>query len=174
MTEVGYDRMAVHEIGFHGSLLLFDQRGETTSVGRGYWRPYPFATMLLRDKVLFYQHNLAPETFTDNLPTLRWNLAMGYQLSHGLNPVAGAWVDDPWLYAVSLLQRMLLAPVADVPLTSFRTLEPGVTETRFGDVRDRQLAAHQTLHHCRPYHCARWLLSDKQSGDAHGWGFYNL
>ncbi len=136
MTEVGYDRMAAHEIGFHGSLLLFDQRGETDFWwGSGYWHPYPFATMLLRDKVLFYQHNLAPETFTDNLPTLRWNLAMGYQLSYGLNPVDGrGGVDDPWLYVVSLLQRRVLAPYADAPLTSFRTLESGITETRFGDI----------------------------------------
>ncbi len=137
MTEVGYDRMAAHEIGFHGSLLLFDQRGETDFWwGPGYWHPYPFATMLLRDKVLFYQHNLAPETFTDNLPTLRWNLAMGYQLSYGLNPVNGhGGADDPWLYAVSLLQRVVLAPYADAPITVFRSLETGVTETRFGDMR---------------------------------------
>lgn len=137
MTEVGYDRMAEHELGFHGSLRLFDQWGEADRWwGQGNWRPYPFATMLLRDKVLFYQHNLAPETFTDNLAALRWNLAMGYQLSYGLNVVEGrGGPDSPWLQVVSLLQHNLLAPHVDQRIRAYKQLAEQVTVTRYGPVR---------------------------------------
>ena len=137
MTEVGYDRMAAYELGFHGSLLFFERQGMADIWwGKGNWRPYPLATMLLRDKVLFYQHNLAPETFTDNLSTLRWNLAMGYQLSYGLNVVNGrGGPNNPWLDVASLFQRVVLAPHATERLTAFTQVADQVTATEYGPIR---------------------------------------
>ncbi len=51
----------------------------------GAWRPYPLATLMTRDKTLFYQHDLAPETMTVDKATLTWNLAYGYMLSYDVS-----------------------------------------------------------------------------------------
>jgi hypothetical protein len=133
MTETGYDLLAETEVGFHGSYLLLHRRGETAEWwGDGNWRPYPLVTMVARDKVLFYQHNLAPETFTMDKETFSWNLAMGYMLSYGLNPSEyGGGPDSPWLEWVGVVQAHVLAAYADERVTGFRTLAPEVTETRF-------------------------------------------
>lgn len=61
-----------------------------------YTEYYPLAGMLFRDKVLLYQHDLAAETMTDNKDMLRWNAAMGYNLSGDLY----TGVNNPWLAVI--------------------------------------------------------------------------
>ena len=132
MTELGFDRLAETEVGFHGSVLLPERTGGTDGWwGAGQWQPYPLATMLARDKALFYQHDLAPETMTHDKQTLTWNLAMGYMLSYDL---ATGGLSGPWLTGVSAFQTHVLARYAREPITSFDDLGPDVTRTTFETV----------------------------------------
>lgn len=134
MTESGYDLLARTETGFNGSYLLLDKTNHETTQwwGDGNWYPYPFVTMAARDKTLFYQHNLAPETFTFNKETFIWNLAMGFMLSYDLNPSQyGGGLDSPWLKIVHLFQKEVLAEYADERVTDYLQLQPEVTQTVF-------------------------------------------
>lgn len=129
MTELGFDRLAETEVGFHGSVLLPERRGYTSDWwGAGAWRPYPLATLMTRDKALFYQHDLAPETMTVDKATLTWNLAYGYMLSYDL--VSGG-VNNPWLELVSSFQKNVLARYASERIADFANLSDKVTRTSF-------------------------------------------
>lgn len=134
MTETGYDRLAETETGFHGSYRLGHVADQATADwwGDGNWHVYPLTAFLTRDKTLFYQHNLAPETFTFDLPTLRWNLATGYMLSYDLNPSEyGGGLESPWLDLVAIVQSQVLAQYADELATDFRFVAPEVSLTTF-------------------------------------------
>ncbi|WP_276354566.1 discoidin domain-containing protein [Cohnella caldifontis] len=126
-TEDGIDVLAADATGFMGTNLLWDvldYRKNTAS----YTEYYPMAGMLLRDKVLLYQHDLAAETMTDDPEMLRWNLAMGYNLSADLyNGVTNPWVD-----AVGVIQREVLSGYADEKVRSYERVTPDVTRTGFG------------------------------------------
>lgn len=138
MTETGYDRLTETETGFHGSYRLGHVADKATTAwwGDGNWRVYPLTAFLTRDKALFYQHNLAPETFTFDLPTLRWNLATGYMLSYDLNPSEyGGGLDSPWLDLVAVVQSQVLAQYADELATDFRFVAPEVSQTIFETFR---------------------------------------
>ncbi len=129
MTELGFDRLAETEVGFQGSVLLPERSGETSSWwGTGTWHPYPLAPLMTRDKVLFYQHDLAPETMTVDKATLTWNLAYGYMLSYDL-PTGG--LDNPWLELVGAFQKYVLARYAGERITDFTNLDAQVTQTSF-------------------------------------------
>jgi hypothetical protein len=129
MTELGFDRLAETEIGFHGSVLLPERFGFTPGWwGTDTWHPYPLATIMTRDKVLFYQHDLAPETMTVDKATLTWNLAYGYMLSYDL--VTGG-VNNPWLELVSAFQKNVLARYASESIVDFTNLSDKVTQTSF-------------------------------------------
>ncbi len=129
MTELGFDRLGATELGFHGSVLLPERYGLTDEWwGTATWHAYPLATLLLRDKVFFYQHDLAPETMTVDLPTLRWNLAFGYQLSYDLTT---GGLSNPWKTVVSAFQSRVLARYAADRLTDFTSLQPDLTRTDF-------------------------------------------
>ncbi|MBN1580124.1 MAG: hypothetical protein JXA89_05435, partial [Anaerolineae bacterium] len=136
MTEMGYDRLIAAEVGLNGSTLLAHRQGHTAGWwGDANWHPYPLVTMVARDKVLFYQHNLAPETFTFDKETLAWNLAMGYMLSYDLNGSEyGGGLDSAWLKVVNLVQEQVLSEYAGERVTGFRMLQDGVTQTRFEKV----------------------------------------
>jgi hypothetical protein len=133
MTELAFDRLAETEIGFNGSVLLPERFGYTPDWwGTGTWRPYPLATLMARDKVLFYQHDLAPETFTVDKATLTWNLAMGYMLSYDLvHSTFGGGPASPWITLAGDFQRELLARYAGEELTDYEEIAPGVTRTSF-------------------------------------------
>lgn len=132
-TESGFDQLVPSEVGFHGSFLLSDQRGETlTWWGEGTWHYYPFATQLARDKSLFYQHNLAPETFTHNRKTLAWNVAMGYMLSYDLfKSNFGGGILDSMLEVTAAFQRFALSTYASEPITAFSFINENVSMTSF-------------------------------------------
>lgn len=138
MTSAGYDRLAETAVGFHGSVLLNQVLGQTDEWwGAGGWQPYPLATALARDKVLFYQNDLAPETFTTRKGILRWNLAMGYMLSYDVVASGyGGGLDSEWLDVVSAFQRWVLATYADQRVTGFTWEdELGLTRTDFETCR---------------------------------------
>lgn len=130
MTELGFDRLAETEVGFHGSVLLPERFGYTPDWwGTDTWHPYPLAPLMVRDKVLFYQHDLAPETMTVDKATLTWNLAFGYMLSYDLG--YGGGLGNPWLGLVGAFQKYVLARYAGEEMTNFTNLEGEVTQTSF-------------------------------------------
>jgi len=133
MTEGGYDRLAETLVGFHGGLLLREQEGNAEKWwGEGTWQPYPLATMMVRDKVFFYQHNLDSKTMTKDKATLRWNLALGYMLSHNLSQNKyGGGLTNPWLSVVTSFQKEVLSHYANELLLDFTYLNEQVTKTSF-------------------------------------------
>lgn len=133
MTECGFDRLITHEIGFHGSALLLEVRdGLVGELSPEYFQYYPFATMLARDKVLFYQHDLAPESFTHNKKNLLVNLAMGYMLSYDLNEsIWGGGLEDDWIRVAAEFQRFVLSQYADELVSGYVYLDEEVTRTDF-------------------------------------------
>jgi hypothetical protein len=133
MTELAFDRLAETEVGFNGSVLLPERYGYTVDWwGTGTWHPYPLAPLMARDKVLFYQHDLAPETFTVDKETLTWNLAFGYMLSYDLvESEFGGGLDSEWLGLAGTFQKNVVARYADEPMTDFTYLEADVTQTVF-------------------------------------------
>ncbi len=133
MTELGFDRLAETEVGFHGSILLPERSGDVSGWwGANAWHPYPLAPLMTRDKTLFYQHDLAPETFTVDKATLTWNLAFGYMLSYDLfESTFGGGLSSEWLDLAAVFQKNVLARYADELVTGFDYLEDNVTQTTF-------------------------------------------
>ncbi len=131
-TEEGVDVLAENGVGFMGTNYLWDILNYRTSTGdvNTY---YPMAGMMVRDKVLLYQHDLAAETWTNSKEMLRWNLAQGYQLSnafldgqtHGLN------MNNPWLNVTGVFQKYALSNYADELVTQFAEIDGGITQTTF-------------------------------------------
>lgn len=132
MTEIGVDVLADDAIGFMGTNYLWDilgYRGATAGVTTY----YPMAGMLLRDKVLLYQHDLVAETWTKNKDMLRWNLAQGYGLSNAFldNNLPGLNMDNPWLDLVGVFQKYALAHYADQLVSSYDDLGNNISQTTF-------------------------------------------
>ncbi len=125
--EVGIDVHAEHATGFMGSNYLWDLLSYRTKTDR-YTDYYPMAGMLMRDKVLQYQHNLAPETMTSSKEMLRWNMAMGFQLSGDL--IHGT--ENPWLDVAGVYQRELLSRYADQLVSGFEQQSDTSTITQIG------------------------------------------
>ncbi len=134
-TEGGFDLLVSDEVGLHGSFLLSDRRGETKNWwGEGNWQYYPFVGQAARDKVMFYQHNLAPESFTHGKATLLWNVAMGYNLSHDLEKSTyGGGIEGELLPVVGAFQKYVLATYADQLVTGYESLNESIKQTAFGD-----------------------------------------
>ncbi|HVU09912.1 MAG TPA: DUF6259 domain-containing protein, partial [Phototrophicaceae bacterium] len=131
MTELGIDVLAQFATGFMGSNYLWDMEGYRTTAA--YTSYYPMAGMLLRDKVLLYQHNLAAQTWTSNIDMLRWNLTQGYGLSNAVfdETLPGLNMANPWLNLVGVFQKYALANYADQLVQSFDDLGNDVTRTKF-------------------------------------------
>lgn len=124
--EDGTDVLADDTVGFMGSTYLWDLLGYRKNTA-SYTEYYPLAGMLMRDKVMFYHHNLAAETMTDDQEMLRWNLAMGYNLSADFyNGVTSPWVD-----AIGVFQKYVLAGYVDQLVVNFEQLTASVTATDF-------------------------------------------
>lgn len=129
-TEDGFDVLASHAIGFMGSNYLWDLLGYRPQTA-AYSDYYPMIGMLVRDKVMLYQHDLAAETMTDDPDMLRWNAAMGFNLSADLfNGAANPWVD-----LAGVLQKEVLAKYVAEKVTGFEELAPQVTRTVFETVK---------------------------------------
>jgi hypothetical protein len=136
MTEMGFDRLVGSEVGFHGSVLLLDRTDLTGSLWpANTWHYYPFAASLARDKAFFYQHDLAPETFTHRRGILGWNVAMGYMLSYDLfTSDFGGGVNNPYIAVVGAFQRFVLSKYANERVTGFSSPNKDLTQTKFESV----------------------------------------
>src|SRR5699024_70393 len=107
-VEDGFDFMAKELVGFMGSTLLWNKAGYRPET-EPYTEFYPMIGMLARDKVMLFQHDLAGDTMTNSIEMLRWNLAMGYNLSVDL--VNGT--DNPWIDVVGVFQKHVLKDYVD-------------------------------------------------------------
>ncbi|NBD23805.1 hypothetical protein GT019_07975 [Paenibacillus sp. T1] len=126
-TEDGIDVLANDSIGFMGTNYLWDLLGYRKNTA-SYTDYYPLAGMLFRDKVLLFQHDLAAETMTDNMDLLRWNAAMGYNLSGDLY----TGVNNPWIGVIGVFQKYVLASYADAVVKSYDAIDATTTRTEFG------------------------------------------
>jgi uncharacterized protein DUF6259 len=133
MVEDGWDRLASVSAGFLGGVLLMEDQFKEPDLryGPANWEPYPLASWLLHDKVLFYQHDLYEPTLTADPKTLTWNLAFGFMLSYNWNAPADS-LGNPWLDAVGSFQRALGPYYAGQPLSSYIAIASNVTRTTFG------------------------------------------
>jgi len=129
-TEDGFDVLADHAIGLMGSNYLWDLLGYRPKTA-SYTDYYPMMGMLVRDKVMLYQHDLAAETMTDNPDMLRWNAAMGFNLSADLFNGAA----NPWVNLAGVLQKEILSRYVAEKVTGFEELAPQVTRTDFETVK---------------------------------------
>jgi hypothetical protein len=128
MTEAGWDRLVETEVGFHGGVVWPEHYDEPdSSWGTDAWRLYPLGPLMARDKVLFYQHNLAGEVSTWNKATFTWNLAFGYMLNYDLS----YGLQNPWLNTVGVFQKHVVSRYAGETMVNFADLEDRVTQTSF-------------------------------------------
>ena len=136
MTEMGWDRLAETEVGFHGSLLTgareFDYANQDW--GAGNWQPYPLALWLFHDKVLLYQHDLSHHTMSEDKGVLTWNLAFGTMLSYNWQWADNDPLNNPWLDLVGALQRAVLSRAAGRTLDDYAEINADVTQSTFGDL----------------------------------------
>jgi len=86
--------------------------------------------MLLHDKVLMYQHDLAEQTMTTDHPTLTFNVAFGFMLSYSWDGATDS-VDSPWLDVAASYQHALGPYSAGQPLQLYKSVAPHVTETGY-------------------------------------------
>ncbi|MEM7535926.1 MAG: DUF6259 domain-containing protein [Chloroflexota bacterium] len=130
MTEMGWDRLAQTEVGFHGSVMTGYANADSRW-GADDWEPYPLATWLFHDKVLFYQHNLDQLNTSTSKAILSFNTLFGmmqrldWSVSNSTDP------DDAWLRFVSVLQRVVGAAYAGKPLKSYESPGENVQQSVF-------------------------------------------
>ena len=135
MSEDGWDRLAQTFSGFLGSVASIAPLDETPDDmwGAGNWQPYPLADWLLHDKVLLYQHDLYDGSMVTDIGALSFDVTFGFQLSYEWS----GWdktLDSPWLPLVGAFQSALGPHYAGQPLSSWRDVAPGVSESVFGDL----------------------------------------
>jgi Domain of unknown function (DUF6259) len=132
MVEDGWDRLGKIFAGFHGGLLdVQRESGEADKFfGAGNWEPYPIAEFMLHDKVLMYQHDLAPQTMTTDPYTLMFNVAYGYVLSYTWDGTTDS-LYSPWLDVVTSFQHALGPLYAGQPFQSYNSPAAGQTVTQF-------------------------------------------
>ena len=99
--------------------------GAGAAWGNGSWATFPAAVMMGYDRVLFYQHNLAGDTFATTARQLTWNVANGYQLSVEWPP------REPAMYDAAVgLQYLVLGALAADALRDY-TAAGNLTRSRF-------------------------------------------
>lgn len=131
--------------GFHGQQLLqmfssmqtgnFCIGGKGNTPGRdpdsgACFRAVPLVQSMFKPLVPLHQHDLANLQFDFSPIRISWDAAMSLQLAllvHS-SPCADYSTRCPWAFGVALVQRELLAPVANQPVTSFRVQPRGETE----------------------------------------------
>lgn len=135
-TENGFDRLAETEVGFVGSVRMNESpnNAQDGSVwrwwGTGTWHYYPFAPMLLRDKVLLY-HNAEVRGTTITKQRLAFNLAFGYLLNYDLGHSQFTPPAADWLEPIGAFQRYVLARYADERLMEYTSPKLNVTRSKF-------------------------------------------
>ncbi|OQA17002.1 MAG: hypothetical protein BWY63_02555 [Chloroflexi bacterium ADurb.Bin360] len=126
--EYGFDRLASTETGFHGSVLLDMKTGRTNQQwGDDRWHIYPFAPLLLRDKVLLY-HNTEGRASTKEKSVLSLNIAFGYMLSYDVGHLP---IDSPWLNVAGAFQSHVISRYATEQMIDYEGLAANVTRSTF-------------------------------------------
>lgn len=127
-SEMGFDRLAETETGFHGSVLLAEAENKTSNWwGDDNWHLYPLAPILLRDKVLLY-HNTENRSATDEKRVLAMNLGFGYMLSFDWTAPEA---DTKWLDPVGAFQSKVISKYAGEQITEYIYLTDDVSQTTF-------------------------------------------
>jgi hypothetical protein len=129
-TELGYDRLAETEIGFYGSVLLPIREGVAGSLwGAVNWKIYPMISILLRDKVLLYQHDLADYTMTSFKENFSWNLAFGYLPTMQIVNLAS--LNPEWVRMISDFTKYLFSKYAGERIRRYSSESEYVSCTEF-------------------------------------------
>ncbi|MDB5105972.1 MAG: discoidin protein [Fibrobacteres bacterium] len=143
-TECGIDVQAQYLATFFGSMYDWDVRWP--SVVTPYATFFPMWGVMLRDKVLTYQHGLSQIGWTHSKAMVRWNLALGFQLSSTLFiseasptspapedfPKDGLHIEDnPWIKVAGVFQKHVLSRYADELITDYQALGNGIFKTSF-------------------------------------------
>lgn len=139
-TEMGFDRLAETEFAFFGATPRVFTTGDLAPPDRfgwGNWAPWPLAPILLRDKVLFYQHNL--DELVADKPTIRFNMAMGYQFNYAVfnpfvpvtQPGPDGGLDTDGFKIVTQLQARVCSRYASERLLDYVEIAPHVTRSSF-------------------------------------------
>ncbi|MDB5047163.1 MAG: discoidin protein [Fibrobacteres bacterium] len=143
-TECGIDMQAQYLATFLGSMYDWDVRWPDVTTTYSFY--FPMESVILRDKVLLYQHGLSQIGWTHSKAVLRWNLAYGYQLSSSVflyadTPTSpapedfkkdGLHIDDnPWVKVAGEFQKYVLSRYADETVTNFEALGNGIYKTAF-------------------------------------------
>jgi hypothetical protein len=143
-TECGIDVQAQYLATFFGSMVDWDVRWP--AVVTPYATFFPMWGVMLRDKVLTYQHGLSQIGWTNSKAMVRFNLAHGFQLSNTVFiyedsptspapedfPKDGLHIDDnPWVKVAAVFQKHVLSRYADELVTNFEQLPNGISKTTF-------------------------------------------
>jgi hypothetical protein len=129
-TELGFDRLAETETAFYGGILL-PIRDETaaTTWGPGNLTAYPMISILLRDKVMLFQHDLADYTMTLFKENFSWNLAFGYFPT--MQIVSRTSMNIEWMNMISSFSRNVLSRYADERVRNFSYVTDYLSKTEF-------------------------------------------
>jgi hypothetical protein len=129
-TELGFDRLAETEIAFYGGMLL-PIRDETAAAiwGAGNLSIYPMISILLRDKVMLYQHDLADYTMTLFKENFSWNLAFGYFPT--MQIVSRSSMNIEWMKMISSFSQNVLSRYADERVRNFSYITDYLSKTEF-------------------------------------------
>ncbi|MBL8239542.1 MAG: hypothetical protein JNM66_19115 [Bryobacterales bacterium] len=137
-TEDGTLPLTWRFVGYHGSLLpsaptltTADQalRAADGVFGVGQTTMYPLAQLLLGQSVLFYQHDLNPNSFTHSVAVLTFNAATGTNLSYIPPGLRDGPQDESWSSVVETFQRRVFARLAGRRMTAFNSLPSQATES---------------------------------------------
>ena len=144
-TEGGWDRLSRTMWGFFGSLISgaasFDIQQVRWGIGSpgnnllgaGNWEPFPLASWMFHDKVLFYQHNLELSSYSSNAEVLSWNALLGL-MQLQLWPGTAAGLPDPdYVDLTYAIQRSVSARQAGQPLVDYKYITPDVMQSQFGN-----------------------------------------
>jgi hypothetical protein len=129
-TELGFDKLAKTMYGFFGSTLLFERNKLLNQYfGNGNFEHFPLASMMLRDKIMLYQHDLATETITNSSETFIWNVAFGYLFNY---EVKGYWdSQDWWIHVLHEFQKFVLSKYANERLLDYEVIDRNITRSNF-------------------------------------------
>ena len=136
-TEDGFDRLLNYEIQFCGCTWHIPMWGKEARnwqyhhlFGSELFEIFPFVHIFAHDKVAFTHHDLA--VFITDRSTLRWSLALGYQMTYRTNPDG---LRNPktmeWIRWLDLIQKNIAYHYIGKKMISFEYISEGVSQTAF-------------------------------------------
>lgn len=129
-TELGFDRLAETEMAFYGSILLPIRNGVVgPMLGPDDWDIYPMASILLRDKVLLYQHDLADYTMTLFKENFSWNAAFGLLPTMQITSMSST--DFDWMRMISGFSKYVFSNYTDQRIKDYTYISDNLSLTEF-------------------------------------------